>query len=147
MSKHQKNTLSKTLSLLPGGEGSWDREGIREAIRSLLGLGLRACVAIWSFSEDITPDAEAAGVVLAIHPDDPPFSLFGHAWYPADDARYIIQQVEPVEWFDDVPDRMAPDQTMISLRWFAVRPSNQFVHLEYSARIRRFVLRSSIVGR
>ena len=82
---------------LPGGEGSWDREGIREAISKFTRLGTEGLRDnLIRFLKDITPDAEAAGVVLAIHPDDPPFSLFGlpRVVSTADDARYITQQVE-----------------------------------------------------
>ncbi len=63
---------------LPGGEGSYDREGIRAAIAEFIELGevgLRSN--LLAFLEEIIPVAEQAGVHMAIHPDDPPFSLFG----------------------------------------------------------------------
>jgi len=43
----------------------------------------------------VVPVAEAAGIVLAIHPDDPPFSLFGlpRVVSTAADARIITRQV------------------------------------------------------
>jgi mannonate dehydratase len=82
---------------LPGGEGSWTREGIREAIRSFTDIGTAGLRAnLISFLKDIIPTAEKAGIVLAIHPDDPPFSLFGlpRVVSTANDARYIISQVD-----------------------------------------------------
>jgi mannonate dehydratase len=98
MTEHQKSTLEQNIIAgLPGGEGSWDREGIREAISKFTRLGTEGLRDnLIRFLKDITPDAEAAGVVLAIHPDDPPFSLFGlpRVVSTADDARYITQQVE-----------------------------------------------------
>jgi mannonate dehydratase len=98
MSERQKITLEQNIIAgLPGGEGSWDREGIREAISRFTRIGTEGLRDnLIRFLEDITPDAEAAGVMLAIHPDDPPFSLFGlpRVVSTADDARYITQQVE-----------------------------------------------------
>ncbi len=43
-----------------------------------------------AFLDDVIPDAEEAGVRLAIHPDDPPFSLLG--------LPRIISQLEDYEW-------------------------------------------------
>ena len=98
ITEHQKITLEQNIIAgLPGGEGSWDRESIREAISKFTRIGTEGLRDnLIRFLEDITPDAEAAGVVLAIHPDDPPFSLFGlpRVVSTADDARYITQQVE-----------------------------------------------------
>ena len=81
---------------LPGGEGSHDRGSIREAINTFNKLGnegLRRNLA--TFLEAVVPVAEAAGVVMAIHPDDPPISLFGlpRIVSTADDARWIVNTV------------------------------------------------------
>ena len=48
-----------------------------------------------AFLEEIIPVAEDAGVVMAIHPDDPPFSLFGlpRVVSTADDARALLNAV------------------------------------------------------
>ncbi|MDX1556395.1 MAG: mannonate dehydratase, partial [Xanthomonadales bacterium] len=50
---------------------------------------------LFAFLEDIIPVAETAGVVMAIHPDDPPFSLFGlpRVVSTADDARALLSAV------------------------------------------------------
>ena len=79
---------------LPGGEGSYDRDSIAVAIerfRRIGEAGLRGN--LFAFLTDIIPTAEAAGVVMAIHPDDPPFSLFGlpRVVSTADDARALLQ--------------------------------------------------------
>lgn len=82
---------------LPGGEGSYDRAGITEAIAAFRHLGTQGLRAnLISFLEDIIPAAEAAGVKLAIHPDDPPFSLFGlpRVVSTAADARYLVKMVD-----------------------------------------------------
>jgi mannonate dehydratase len=81
---------------LPGGEGSWDRAGIQEAIAAFTSLGTEGLRAnLLAFLESVVPVAEAAGIVLAIHPDDPPFSLFGlpRVVSTAADARIITGQV------------------------------------------------------
>ncbi len=81
---------------LPGGEGSYDRDGIRAAIDRFSKLGNDGYRAnLISFLEEIIPVAEDAGVVMAIHPDDPPFSLFGlpRVVSTADDARALLNAV------------------------------------------------------
>ncbi|MDX2411364.1 MAG: mannonate dehydratase, partial [Woeseiaceae bacterium] len=81
---------------LPGGEGSYDRDGIRVAIDRFSKLGNDGYRAnLIAFLEEIIPLAEDAGVVMAIHPDDPPFSLFGlpRVVSTADDARVLLNAV------------------------------------------------------
>ena len=98
MSTAQKEDLEiNIIAGLPGGEGSWDREGIRAAIKQFTDLGTEGLRAnLIAFLRDIIPAAEKAGVVLAIHPDDPPFSLFGlpRVVSTADDARYLTTEVD-----------------------------------------------------
>ena len=98
MSTAQKEDLEiNIIAGLPGGEGSWDREGIRAAIKQFTDLGTAGLRAnLIAFLRDIIPAAEQAGVVLAIHPDDPPFSLFGlpRVVSTADDARYLTTEVD-----------------------------------------------------
>lgn len=98
MSTAQQEDLEiNIIAGLPGGEGSWDREGIRAAIKQFTDLGTAGLRAnLIAFLRDIIPAAEEAGVVLAIHPDDPPFSLFGlpRVVSTADDARYLTTEVD-----------------------------------------------------
>ncbi|EAQ96297.1 mannonate dehydratase [Congregibacter litoralis] len=63
---------------LPGGEGSYDRSSILAAIDHFNQFDNDAYRQnLIAFLRDITPAAEAAGIKMVIHPDDPPFSLFG----------------------------------------------------------------------
>ena len=81
---------------LPGGEGSYDRDGVRAEIERFSRLGNDAYRAnLLAFLNEIVPVAEDAGVVMAIHPDDPPFSLFGlpRVVSTADDARMLLNAV------------------------------------------------------
>ena len=97
MSREARAALEKNIIAgLPGGEGSYDRDGIRAAIDQFTKLGNEGYRAnLFAFLEEIIPVAEDAGVVMAIHPDDPPFSLFGlpRVVSTADDARALLSAV------------------------------------------------------
>ncbi|MCX5496139.1 mannonate dehydratase [Kaistia dalseonensis] len=78
---------------LPGGDGSYSRETIAALIADYAGLDATALRAhLVEFLREVVPVAEEVGVRLAIHPDDPPFSLFGlpRIVSTADDARAVI---------------------------------------------------------
>ena len=63
---------------LPGGEGSYTRDSIREAIQQFIDLGTDGFRQnLFLFLQAIIPVAEQVGAKMCIHPDDPPFSLFG----------------------------------------------------------------------
>ena len=82
---------------LPGGEGSYDREGIRDQIQLFASISENEYRQnLVDFLTDVIPVAEEAGVVMAIHPDDPPFSLFGlpRVVSTADDARALLMAVD-----------------------------------------------------
>ena len=66
------------LAGLPGAEESYDVESFRARLAAYAGIdanGLRANLA--AFLARVMPRVEAAGARLAIHPDDPPWPLFG----------------------------------------------------------------------
>ena len=97
MSPEARAALEKNIIAgLPGGEGSYDRDSIRAAIEQFSKLGNDGYRAnLFAFLEEIIPVAEEVGVVMAIHPDDPPFSLFGlpRVVSTADDARELLKAV------------------------------------------------------
>lgn len=63
---------------LPGSELSHTREGIRAKIAAFDTIDDAAMFAnLARFLEAVVPRAEACGARLGIHPDDPPFPLFG----------------------------------------------------------------------
>ena len=81
---------------LPGGEDSYDREGIRKRIAqfdTVTPADMRANLI--EFLKEVVPVAEESGVRLGIHPDDPPFSLFGlpRVVSNAEDMRSILGAV------------------------------------------------------
>ncbi len=94
MSADEREILEKNIIAgLPGGEGSYNRESIAAAIERFRDIGTDGMRAnLIDFLRAIVPVAEESGVVLAIHPDDPPFSLFGlpRVVSTADDARALL---------------------------------------------------------
>lgn len=97
MSDEEKQLLEKNIIAgLPGGEGSYTRDTIRAAIQQFIELGTEGMREnLFQFLREIIPVAESVGVKMCIHPDDPPFSLFGlpRVVSTADDARKILQAV------------------------------------------------------
>lgn len=97
MPQEARDVLEKNIIAgLPGGEGSYDRQAIRTAIEAFTRLGNEGYRSnLFSFLQEIIPVAEEAGVVMAIHPDDPPFSLFGlpRVVSTAADARSLLAAV------------------------------------------------------
>jgi mannonate dehydratase len=79
LSPEQVERLEATIIAgLPGSEDSHDRRGIAAVIaryRDLSPDDLRANLR--TFHETVVPVARDVGVNLCIHPDDPPFPLFG----------------------------------------------------------------------
>lgn len=97
MSDEEKALLEKNIIAgLPGGEGSYDRESIRVAINQFIQLGNDGMRAnLFAFLREVIPVAEEVGVRMAIHPDDPPFSLFGlpRVVSTAEDARALLNAI------------------------------------------------------
>jgi mannonate dehydratase len=94
MSEERRSSLERTIIAgLPGAEASYDREAIRNLIAEYAGLShedLRQHLA--AFLGEVAPVAEELGIRLAIHPDDPPWPLFGlpRVVSTAGDVRAIL---------------------------------------------------------
>ncbi len=73
------DAIERTLIAgLPATERKFDRASFLDALRDYDGItpdDLRANLC--SFLQEIVPVAEESGIQLCIHPDDPPFSLYG----------------------------------------------------------------------
>lgn len=97
MSQAERELLEQNIIAgLPGGEGSYSRESIRRAIAEFTALGTEGYRQnLFAFLRDIMPSAEQAEIALCIHPDDPPFSLFGlpRVVSTASDAQAILDAV------------------------------------------------------
>jgi mannonate dehydratase len=82
---------------LPGGEDSHSRETIRGHIAAFDDTSSHDMRAnLIEFLKEVVPVAAENGVRLAIHPDDPPFSLFGlpRVVSTADDVQTILDAVD-----------------------------------------------------
>jgi len=100
MSGARREGLELTIIAgLPGAEASYSRETIRSLIAHYKGVTpaeLRAN--LLAFLREVIPVAEGLGVRLAIHPDDPPWSLLGlpRVVSNADDVRAILAGCDAV---------------------------------------------------
>jgi mannonate dehydratase len=66
------------LAGLPGSDFAYDRAAFLDLLRQFAGVGPEELrLSLIEFLNEVAPVAEEAGIRLAIHPDDPPFPLFG----------------------------------------------------------------------
>ncbi len=96
----QMAAIERTLIAgLPATERKFDRAGFLDALRDYEGVtadDLRANLV--HFLSEIVPVAQEAGIRLCIHPDDPPFSLYGlpRVVSTASDIRVIFGAADTV---------------------------------------------------
>ena len=94
MTGARRDELEQTIIAgLPGAEAVHNRATLNSLIaeyKDLSSDGLRDHLV--AFLQEVTPVAEELGIRLAIHPDDPPWSLFGlpRVVSTAEDARSIL---------------------------------------------------------
>jgi mannonate dehydratase len=79
MTKEDKETLVKNIIAgLPGAEEGYTLEEFNAILATYNKVGPKELKAnLFSFLEQIMPSAEKAGVLMCIHPDDPPYPILG----------------------------------------------------------------------
>ena len=76
---NHKKTLTETiLAGLPGSVDDYGIEEFRDMLQSYAHIDAPTLTThLYYFLEEVIPVAEEAGIRMCIHPDDPPFTLFG----------------------------------------------------------------------
>ncbi|MBQ4805798.1 mannonate dehydratase [Aquimarina sp. MMG015] len=79
MSEEQKKLLvNNIIAGLPGAEEGYSLKDFNAILNTYKDIGAKELKEhLFSFLKDIIPTAEQSGVLMCIHPDDPPFPILG----------------------------------------------------------------------
>ncbi len=98
MSEDEREKLTRTIIAgLPGAEEGYSLENFQQVLNTYDGIGAEELRNhLTDFLKHIIPAAEESGIRMALHPDDPPFSILGLPRVVSTEAdyNYIMDAVD-----------------------------------------------------
>lgn len=92
--------LAAILAGMPGAADRYDLRGLQKALRGYEGIDREALRANYArFLAEVVPTAEDLGVLLCVHPDDPPRDILG--------LPRIVSSGADLDWVLDAQDNLA----------------------------------------
>ncbi len=99
--------LASIMAGLPGAFDRYDIKGLREALHAYDGIDRAALRANYNrFLQEVVPTAEALGMRLCVHPDDPPRDILG--------LPRIVSNGDDLDWVLNAYDSPANGITLCS---------------------------------
>ncbi|MEM6525680.1 MAG: mannonate dehydratase [Bacteroidota bacterium] len=139
LSEEEKQKLIHNITAgLPGSEESYSVVDFKKKLAEYDDIDANTLKNnLVEFLKEIIPEAETASVKMAIHPDDPPFPLFGlpRVVSTADDIKFLFQEVNS-----------ASNGLTFCTGSLGVRPDNDLSNIakEFGERIHFVHLRSTL---